>query len=77
MSNSAQFITQEVAFFAGPAVQIGATSTQVGGGSGVVGITNAGTVPSTNPSGGGVLYAEAGALKWRGSSGTVTVIAPA
>jgi hypothetical protein len=24
-----------------------------------------------------VLYAEGGALKWRGSSGTVTVLAPA
>jgi hypothetical protein len=77
VSNSCQFVTQEVAFFAGPAVQIGSTSTQVGGGSGVVGIANAGTVPTTNPTGGGVLYAEGGALKWRGSSGTVTVIAPA
>lgn len=77
VSNSAQFITQEVAFLAGPAVQIGSTSTQVGGGSGVVGIANAGTVPTTNPTGGGVLYAEGGALKWRGSSGTITVLAPA
>lgn len=77
VSNAAQFITQEVAFLAGPAVQIGSTSAQVGGGSLVVGIANAATVPSTNPTGGGVLYAEGGALKWRGSSGTVTVIAPA
>jgi hypothetical protein len=77
VSNTAQLITQEVAFLAGPAVQIGSTSTQVGGGSGVVGIANAGTVPTTNPTGGGVLYAEGGALKWRGSSGTVTVLAPA
>lgn len=50
---------------------------QFGGGVGVVGITNAETSPTTNPSGGGVLYAENGALKWRGSSGTVTIIAPA
>lgn len=50
---------------------------QVGGGIGVIGITNANTVPSTNASGGGVLYAEGGALKWRGSSGTTTVVAPA
>lgn len=77
ISNSAQLVTQEVAFFAGPAVQVGSTSTQVGGGSGVVGITNAATVPTSNPTGGGVMYAENGALKWRGSSGTVTVIAPA
>lgn len=77
ISNSAQFVTQEVAFLAGPAVQVGSTSTQVGGGSGVVGIANATTVPTTNPTGGGVLYAENGALKWRGSSGTITTIAPA
>ena len=36
-----------------------------------------GTIPSANPTGGGVLYVEAGALKYRGSSGTVTTIANA
>lgn len=51
--------------------------TSVGGGAKVVFLTNAATPPSTNPSGGGVLYAEGGALKWRGSSGTVTTIAAA
>jgi hypothetical protein len=76
VSNSAQFVTQEIAYFTGPGVMFGSTSTQLGGGSvGAVGIANAGTVPTTNPSGGGVLYAEGGALKWRGSSGTVTTIA--
>jgi hypothetical protein len=44
---------------------------------GVTSIANATTVPSTNPTGGGFLYSEGGALKWRGSSGTVTTIAPA
>ncbi len=29
---------------------------------------------SGNPSGGGLLYVEAGALKYRGSSGTVTTL---
>jgi hypothetical protein len=77
ISNTAQLVTQEVAFLAGPAVQIGSTSTQVGGGSGVLGIANAGTVPTTNPTGGGVLYASGGALLWRGSNGTVTTIASA
>ncbi len=48
-----------------------------GGGDGVIGIANRRTVPATNPAGGGVLYAEGGALKWRGSAGTVTVIAAA
>jgi hypothetical protein len=36
-----------------------------------------GTAPSTSLSGGGIIYVEAGALKYRGSSGTVTVIGPA
>ena len=34
------------------------------------------TAPST-PTGGGVMYVEGGALKYKGSSGTVTTIAPA
>jgi hypothetical protein len=51
------------------------TTAQFGSGVKVVGLANAATVPTTNPTGGGVLYAEAGALKWRGSSGTVTTIA--
>jgi len=36
-----------------------------------------GTAPTANPVGGGNLYVEAGALKYRGSSGTVTTIANA
>ncbi len=35
------------------------------------------TAPTANPTGGGVLYVEGGALKYRGSSGTVTTIAAA
>ena len=31
--------------------------------------------PSTNPGSGGLLYADAGALKWRSSNGTVTTVA--
>ncbi|WP_327132018.1 right-handed parallel beta-helix repeat-containing protein [Streptomyces sp. NBC_01343] len=46
-----------------------------GGGVGVIFIPNANTTPTTNPTGGGVLYVEGGALKFRGSSGTVTTIA--
>jgi hypothetical protein len=38
---------------------------------------NVTTPPNSNPSGGGILYVDAGALKYRGSSGTVTTIAPA
>lgn len=42
----------------------------------VVAIGN-GTAPTANPTGGGYLYVEAGALKYRGSSGTITTIANA
>lgn len=54
---------------------VGIGTTQFGGGSKVVGLANASTVPSSNPTGGGVLYVEGGALKYRGSGGTVTTIA--
>ena len=53
------------------------TSDQFGGGKGVIGIGNVQDPPSVNPADGGVLYVEDGALKYRGSRGTVTVIAPA
>ncbi|MGW1828834.1 hypothetical protein ACWCO0_09670 [Streptomyces tubercidicus] len=65
----------DTAFHVGTNMLVNTTST--GGGVGVVGVANATTVPATNPTAGGVLYAEGGALKWRGSNGTVTVIAPA
>ena len=35
------------------------------------------TAPTTSPAGGGQLYVESGALKFRGSSGTITTIAAA
>ena len=58
-------------------MQLGSATMSIGGGSGVFGLTNATTVPTSNPTGGGILYAEGGALKWRGSSGTITTIAAA
>ncbi len=39
-------------------------------------LANRSSVPGT-PSGGGILYCESGALKYKGTSGTVTTIAPA
>jgi hypothetical protein len=42
----------------------------------IIGIAN-GTAPTTSPAGMGQLYVEGGALKFRGSSGTVTTIANA
>ncbi len=54
-------------------LQVGAAGpADHGGGTGVVGIYNATVDPTTNPSGGGILYASGGALKWRGPSGTVS-----
>jgi hypothetical protein len=47
------------------------------GGSGVVFIANASVVPPSNPTGGGVLYTQSGALKYKGSSGTVTILGAA
>jgi len=57
-------------------VGIGSTIS-AGGGAVVLFIANATTAPTTNPSGGGILYVQAGALKYRGSSGTVTTLANA
>ncbi len=53
------------------------TATQFGGGTGVIGIANRTDAPTSNPATGGVLYVEGGALKYRGSAGTVTTIANA
>jgi hypothetical protein len=51
-------------------VQLAGNTSSHGGGSGIVGITNATVVPSSNPTGGGVLYVDTGALKYRGTSGS-------
>ena len=56
---------------------LGLATIDFGSGQKVIGIANATAVPSADPVGGGVLYVEGGALKYRGSSGTVTTIAPA
>lgn len=48
-----------------------------GGGAGVIFITNDFTDPTSDPVGGGILYVSSGALMYRGSSGTITVLGPA
>jgi hypothetical protein len=58
-------------------VQLFSGSASIGGGVKVLGIANATTVPTSNPSGGGILYVESGALKYRGSSGTITTLGAA
>jgi len=50
---------------------------EFGGGQGVIAIANASAPPTENLAGAGILYVENGALKYRGTNGTVTVIAPA
>jgi hypothetical protein len=45
-----------------------------GGGLGIIGISNATTVPTSNPTGGGVLFVDGGALKYRGTSGSAGTI---
>jgi len=53
------------------------TTNQFGNGAGVMGINDATTVPSVNPTSGGILYVEDGAGKWRSTSGTITTFGPA
>ncbi len=57
-------------------VGIGASAT-FGAGAGVIGLKTATTLPTVNPTNGGILYVDAGALKYRGTSGTITTIAAA
>jgi len=58
-------------------MQLCSATGSVGGGTAVIGIANASAVPTSNPVGGGILYVEAGALKYRGSSGTITTLGAA
>lgn len=55
---------------------VGFSTAQFGSGSLVLGIADATTAPTTNPTGGGVLYSDAGAGKWRTSAGNVVTFAP-
>ncbi|TNM61551.1 hypothetical protein FHN55_17005 [Streptomyces sp. NP160] len=52
-------------------LQVVGTSTDFGGGNGVIGLKNANTVPTTNPTGGVIVYSDAGVLKYRQPDGTV------
>ena len=56
---------------------IGQNPGSFGGGVDVFNMQNASTLVTSNPSGGFVMWADAGAAKVRGSSGTVTTFAPA
>jgi hypothetical protein len=57
---------------------IGAAPGHFGGGTGpMLFLANDTADPTSNPAGGGILFVSGGALKYRGSSGTITTLAPA
>jgi hypothetical protein len=67
-------VGQGVVYAAG-GMQLGSTSTDFGGGAGaVLGIDDATTTPTTNPTAGVVMYSEGGVLKVRQADGTVAVV---
>jgi len=55
-------------------VTLASGTPSLGGGTNVVFIGNAGTAPTSNPTGGGILYVDTGALKYRGTSGAAATI---
>lgn len=61
----------------GNTLQLFSAAPSFGAGVGVLGVANATVLPTVNPVAGGILYAQGGALMWRGSGGTITAIAPA
>ncbi len=69
---SADVLQTDDSFHVGTNLRVNTTS--LGGGVGVVAIANAGTVPTSDPTGGGLLYVESGVLKFRGPFGTGGVI---
>jgi hypothetical protein len=55
-------------------VALFSSTSSYGGGSGVLNIANATTAPISSPTNGGILYANSGALAYRGTSGTAQQI---
>jgi hypothetical protein len=76
-AGAARIVADQTKVAIGGDVSLGSFTTDFGGGSRVVAISEADTVPTTNPTGRGILYVQSGALKYRGTSGTVTTIANA
>jgi hypothetical protein len=56
-------------------IQLFSAVDDLGGGSRVLGIKNATTVPTSDPTTGGILYVSSGALFYRGTGGAITTIA--
>lgn len=75
-ADNSNVVPLSVGFSGSRNVGIAGCTTQYGGGVGVLGIANAGTVPASTPSGGGALFSESGSGKWKGSSGNTVIFAP-
>ena len=77
VGTSGAVVFRSVSFYTN-SLQLGSTSSDFGGSAGaVISMKNVATPPGSNPTGGGILFVEGGALKYRGSGGGVTTIAPA
>lgn len=76
IDNAGSYTNNPINFDASANVGIGGVSSWGTSAAKVLGLANA-TAPSSSPAGMGQLYVESGALKYRGSSGTVTTIANA
>lgn len=68
---TALFAVSPIATFA-TSVQFCSAVQSFGSGTGVLGLANASVVPTTNPSGGGILYSTAGGSWWRDPNGATT-----
>ena len=73
IDRTGNMVEQGVAYIV-TGLQMGTTSTDFGGGSNVIGMKNAITVPTTNPTAGIIAYAESGILKYRQPSGAVVSV---
>lgn len=71
ISRDGNIVSSAVLFNNSNGIQLGATSSDFGGGVGVIGLKNATTVPTTNPTLGVVLYSDAGVMKYRDPAGNV------
>ncbi|MBO0813630.1 MAG: hypothetical protein J2P30_00525 [Actinobacteria bacterium] len=68
VNNSGNVVTRANALIS-TSMQVGSVSASLGGGgSGVIGITDTGTVPTSGVTGGGTLYSSGGHLFWRSST---------
>jgi hypothetical protein len=75
VANSGAIVHRALSFYTS-ALQLGSTSSDLGGSAGsVISMKNAGTDPTTNPTGGVIIYASGGRLKVRQPDGTNQFVA--